>query len=96
VPLAPRAPVVLEPPVAAFDPMGTYPTRPLAEKVGTVEGASDDEATETMRAPPEPPLPPPSLEDKPVIVTVAPDVSEAPAPPARPYQGEGASDDEAS
>jgi hypothetical protein len=95
VPLAPRAHVVLEPPVAAFDPMGTYPTRPLAEKVGTVEGASDDEATETMRAPPVAPLPPPPLEDKSFFTAAPAEVSEAPPAPAPAYKGEGANDDEA-
>jgi hypothetical protein len=95
-PLAPRAPVVLEPPVFAFDPVGTYPTQPLPAKVGTVEGAADDEATGTMGAPAARPLPPPSLEDKPVITYMAPDPPDAPPLPARAYNGEGARDDAAS
>jgi hypothetical protein len=96
VPLAPRAPVVIEPPVLAFDPVGTYPTRPLTGKLGTVEGASDDEATETMRAPPVAPLPPPTLEDKSFFAPAPPEVSDAPPASVPAYKGEGANDDEAS
>jgi hypothetical protein len=74
---------------------GSYPTKPIPEKIGAVEGAADDDTTEAARLPAAAALPPPAPEDRPVPVQAAPVVDPSqPAP--RKYMGEGAADDEAS